>query len=59
MGKIGFKLIGFLVVFGGIFLLGFIAGGSFGSGMAVDELQACLPAQSVEDLAPCTGGEQP
>lgn len=59
MGKIGFKFILFLVVVGSIFLFGFITGGAFGSGMAVDQFERCLPAQTVEDLQPCTSGDQP
>jgi len=59
VGKIGFKLIAFLVVVGGIFLCGFIAGGTFGSGMAADQFEQCLPAQTVEDLEVCAGGDQP
>lgn len=59
MGKIGFKLIAFAVVIGGIWLFGFVAGGSFGSGMSVDQLESCLPARTVEELAPCTNGDRP
>ncbi|GAA4525581.1 hypothetical protein GCM10023160_18690 [Brachybacterium paraconglomeratum] len=59
MGKIGFKIIAFLVVFGGVWLFGFVVGGAFGSGMAVDQFEQCLPAQSIEELVPCAGGDQP
>jgi hypothetical protein len=59
MGKIGFKVIAFAVVVGGIWLLGFVAGGSFGSGMSIDQLESCLPARTVEELAPCTSAVQP
>lgn len=59
VGKIGFKLIAFLIFVGGIFLVGFVFGGSFGSGMAADQFEACLPAQTVEELAPCANGGQP
>lgn len=58
MGKIGFKFFLFLVMVGGIFLFGFVTGGAFGSGMTVDKFEQCLPAQSVQDLQPCAGGDQ-
>ncbi|MHC6176185.1 hypothetical protein [Glutamicibacter endophyticus] len=59
MGKIGFKLAALLVAVAGIYLFGFVAGGSFGSGMAVDQFEACLPAQSIVELEPCAAGERP
>lgn len=59
MGKIGFRVIGFLVIVGSIFLFGFVTGGAFGSGMVVDQFERCLPAQTVQDLRPCAGGDQP
>ncbi len=59
MGKLAFKFIGFVVVVGGIFFFGFVTGGAFGSDMAVDQFEQCLPAQSVQELQPCAGGDQP
>lgn len=52
-----FKVIAFLVVAGGIFLAGFITGGSWATGMTEDSvlrrIEQCVPAQSAEDLRPC------
>ncbi|PFG69099.1 hypothetical protein B0O41_3950 [Propionibacteriaceae bacterium ES.041] len=52
-----FKAIAFVVVVGGIFLAGVIAGGSFATGMTQDgviqQVQQCMPAQTAEDLRPC------
>lgn len=59
MGKIGFKLAALLIAIAGIYLFGFVAGGSFGSGMAVDQFEACLPAQYIAELEPCAAGERP
>lgn len=60
VGKIGFGLIGFLVVFGGIFGLGWLAGGSAGTGMEstkqeqrivlVDE---CLQTDDADEMRSC------
>jgi energy-converting hydrogenase Eha subunit G len=52
-----FKAIAVLVVIGGIFLTGFITGGSWATGMTQDSvlrrIEQCVPAQSPEDLRPC------
>lgn len=56
-----FKAMAFLVVVGGIFLAGFISGGSFATGMTEDavlnRVSRCVPAQSAEDLRPCLAGD--
>ena len=52
MGKLAFKFIGFVVVVGGIFFFGFVTGGAFGSGMAVDQFEQHIRAVAGWPLGP-------
>ncbi|WP_353113254.1 hypothetical protein [Microbacterium sp.] len=56
MGVFAFKAIGLFVVILVIFILGFVAGGAFASGMAVEQFQSCLPAVDIAALEPCMDG---
>lgn len=59
-----FKAAIYLVVIGGIFLAGVIAGGSFATGMVTEgvimQVEKCVPAQTAEELRPCltTSGDK-
>jgi len=63
VGKIGFGFIGFLVVTGGIFGLGWLAGGSAGTGMEVTKqeqrivlVDQCLQTDDANEMRSCVQG---
>lgn len=57
-----FKAAGALLVIGGIFIAGFLAGGSFATGIAegvpMEQIERCLPITSTDLLSGCLE-EQP
>ena len=62
MGRIGFKMIGVMLVVGAIFLTGWLAGGSFGTGQSAKQqrvqIEACLPIADAVQLSACLLGAQ-
>lgn len=48
-----FKAAGILLVVGGIFIVGFLAGGGFATGIAMEQVELCLPSGNRAELDAC------
>ena len=61
MGRIGFKALGSILGAGAIFIAGFLAGGSLGTGQVektqYEQIADCLPLGSVAALDDCLAGD--
>lgn len=57
-----FKAFGALLVVGVILWLGFMAGGSFATGIAnetqLEQIEQCLPASTVDEIKLCLQGQR-
>lgn len=62
MGRIGFKTLGSILGAGVIFVAGWLAGGSLGTGQVAktqyEQIADCLPLGSVSALDDCLAGDE-